>query len=257
MYSFFFSSPPGRNTYIYSTAASDTIFQGQTYRKVFHGTSYYGAYRVDSLDQVWFLNYNDSSACLLYDFGMAIGDSLSFGSMFANNHFGGKLLSVSSGNPVKYEMALFHPAFPSDTIHDTWVWGAGSLIHPFDPMWMYNVSDWTTELICSYQNGAEYYLNPPPYLIFGSCYGSWSPVGLEAPAEKIQLFPNPARNKIKVRHASPGMRWVIYDNLGNSRRWGNIQSIEEELDLSGLQPGFYILSLQFKGIITAHKFVLE
>ena len=64
----------------------------------------------------------------------------------------------------------------------------------------------------------------------------------------IEIYPNPANDAVTVRHADlSGAEILVHDQLGRRVLKLKAASHTAGLDVSGLQPGLYTLSIQFAG----------
>ncbi|MDZ7743252.1 MAG: alpha/beta hydrolase-fold protein [Bacteroidota bacterium] len=74
--------------------------------------------------------------------------------------------------------------------------------------------------------------------------------------KQLLVFPNPVRNHLRL-HADPRLRKgvvEIFDAPGNLIMKTNV-NLKERIDVSGLRPGIYILSLQTDEHVSAGRFV--
>jgi hypothetical protein len=84
----------------------------------------------------------------------------------------------------------------------------------------------------------------------------------ETPGSKSNLvvYPNPAHQELSIRSDRnlDGMTYTISDILGHSVQTGKLDAYQTKIDLSGVQPGFYLLNaIDVKGNQFVAKFLVE
>lgn len=81
--------------------------------------------------------------------------------------------------------------------------------------------------------------------------------------EDLSVFPNPATNSITVKASSTGVEsldLVIYNAMGQkllSRRINGVGAVNEQIDLSALQPGLYLVGLSSGSRTSFQKLVIQ
>lgn len=78
-----------------------------------------------------------------------------------------------------------------------------------------------------------------------------------ANAPLVWLYPNPANDILLVKSESTMQRFVIHDMKGRQVFQKEVQTQEAKLDLSQMDRGVYILSIQQGSTITQHKVRVE
>ncbi|MCF8253781.1 MAG: T9SS type A sorting domain-containing protein [Bacteroidia bacterium] len=76
----------------------------------------------------------------------------------------------------------------------------------------------------------------------------------------LVVYPNPAHQELFIRSDRnlDGMSYSIYDILGNSVQTGKLDAYQTNIDLTGIQPGFYLLNaIDVKGNQFVAKFLVE
>ena len=74
----------------------------------------------------------------------------------------------------------------------------------------------------------------------------------------MTIYPNPARNSVTLKtDASKADKAVLYDSLGRKVRSYKVSDNKQELDLSKLPAGNYILVLHKKGITVARQMITK
>jgi len=70
--------------------------------------------------------------------------------------------------------------------------------------------------------------------------------------ESVRLYPNPVGESLKVEGIQGGTQARIYSSDGRLQQHHMLESVLEEIDVSELPAGFYILKLE-KGQASARK----
>lgn len=65
----------------------------------------------------------------------------------------------------------------------------------------------------------------------------------------ISVYPNPARNKLTITGSQKGKNFLIVNQLGQLQKQGTIQSVFEEIDISDLAKGIFILQVDNENIL--------
>ena len=74
----------------------------------------------------------------------------------------------------------------------------------------------------------------------------------------ISLYPNPANSKLNVQSLKDIKGEIIVsDMLGKEKLHSRINGQKEEMDITGLNSGMYILTIQGNGYTSVQKFVKE
>jgi hypothetical protein len=78
--------------------------------------------------------------------------------------------------------------------------------------------------------------------------------------QKWVLFPNPAKNKLKIQFENFSMdayQLRFYNMIGNEVTSYTVEGYNREIDVSGLSPALYIVTLQdqYKKVIGYRKVV--
>jgi hypothetical protein len=92
-------------------------------------------------------------------------------------------------------------------------------------------------------NGANYFRIRTKDIMSDSNYGPVVKVLVTCKEPLIQAFPNPAQDYLKVRGVSNGNTIQLSNMFGKVMRNQSASSTEADLDLNGLQPGIYVLTV--------------
>lgn len=77
------------------------------------------------------------------------------------------------------------------------------------------------------------------------------------PRSDVKLFPNPTKNKITICYTSNEniLSYNIYDISGQKNQSGTY--IKNEIDVSKLKSGLYIIELEFENSREIKKIIIE
>lgn len=259
-----------QRTYYTYYISGDTTLNNLVYHKLFvkyydlNFSSLVGAYRKDSL-KVYYVDFSyfggleygmdcDSSECLLYDFGMQVGDSIFQVTLDSVDHYLTvteiDTISVNGENLKRWHLSS--RIDPNTNWFDmVWIEGVGSLLPFFN---YYPVFESGTQLLCFYMGSVFFQVTS---LSFSDCLQ----LGTEEfkSFNKIELFPNPANNEVNIRFFSSysGEKEImLYDNLGRLLNSLNSDKSEVKIDLSGNQNGFYFLKVITSEQSEVFKFIV-
>lgn len=230
------------NTVSYSIRiGEDTVINNTTYSKVFETrdslsenwylTSSY--LRQDSAKRVFIVQF-DGDEVLLYDFSLEINDTFlaeGFCTMIVND-----IDSVILNNgEVRKRLKLSIMDFP-DWGEEYWIDGIGSnygLLSHFE----FCATDYAEGLLCFYSNSELLYPDSP-----FSCFITPTK---EAEPGNLKVYPNPVQDILFIeKNESTFKEYIIYDITGKVILNGTIENINEGINLSNIQRGFYVLLLR-------------
>ncbi len=236
----------------------DTLINDLEYKKVLqaddllHSDWYENGYiREDAANQkVYLYDKYSNEDMLLYDFRLEPGDSILTGD--------GE--SYAKAESVIYETfgnsndTLKQIYFDSGSV---WIEGIGSLWGVLEGLNAFYMLGEITELVCYYENGVLVYHNPD----FETCFPDSTTVSVSMFGNKkdIEIFPNPARDKITIN--TPGSRILeveIYDLTGTCLyRNVNINSNRIDLETAKLPKGMYVLKVRDERDTISRKIVIQ
>ena len=90
-------------------------------------------------------------------------------------------------------------------------------------------------------NGANYFRLRTHDILSDSNYGKVVRVLVKCDERPIEVFPNPAQDYLKIMGATAGENVQVSNMFGKILQARNLTSDDETLDLTGLQPGIYVL----------------
>ncbi|MDQ3048852.1 MAG: T9SS type A sorting domain-containing protein [Bacteroidota bacterium] len=248
------------SNYYMQFISGDTILSGQTYHKLLEtresshsvaggGTTttsfsngYIGAYREDTLKRIYFFPNNDTIESLLFDFGLALGDTLSWS--YNNPAFWGTINWISSIDSVlcgsQYHKRFNISADTTDPLENNYVsiiegigstFGLFGLLRPPGEM--------SHTLYCFVERDTMKY----SYSSFmTSCDEIVIGVSENTEMKQIVLFPNPSDGIIYLKTTFSGETFIrVSDVLGKTAYAENVFDYESTIDLSHLSPGVYFL----------------
>jgi hypothetical protein len=236
-----------KSTTKYCTSAQDTLINTQEYLQLFNcsaAINYRGALRVAG--QKWYFVAKDSTAeMLLYDFGLALGDTLKnpfFTETARYNSFGWPLVVTLVDTITVFGANYKRIQFDYNL---SWVEGVGS---PRGLLWdnFANISSFQQALEC---------FNQADSLQFSAATASYQPDSLNtacplnlpiAPGkrvvEKLQVYPNPAKDHLWLEWGAFSGSYAVEILTLDGRVLSTalLTQAKSRLELN-LQPGLYVL----------------
>lgn len=229
----------------------DTIISNQTYKKVYKSEEeipvnwgYEGGIREEE-QKVWYLLRYQSEETLIYDFTLNIGDTvtiLGWEPMVVDS------ISYININGEDRKQIYFAPLI---YFMEHWIEGIGSnfgILQSGSSL----VVGWYTRFLCMSEDGELIYMNPN----YSSCYLVSTNIE-EFQISRIQVYPNPTRDKIIIENSeNVNIESISLIDL-NGRVLLNFEKYIKEIDLSGFSKGIYLLKLTYGNEIIIKKIVIE
>lgn len=237
----------------------DTTINNLIYKRIlrandsFHSEWYSNGFiREDTVAQkVYLFNSYTESDQLLYDFSLENGDSI----------------LVRDGYYVKVDTILYEPFGNSkDTVKQIcfnkgcthrWIKGIGSTRGVLNGLNTIMTVGAYYNLVCYYENDKLIYHNSQ----FDTCFPDSTTVSISMfdDKKKIEIFPNPAKNKITIYSQSGKISEVkIYDLTGTCLYQNlNINSNRIDLKTDNFSKGMYILKVKDEQDENSHKIIIQ
>ncbi len=267
----YFFQPGWHDTYTLTIDGSDTLYQGEVYKKIMmtehlhHGvafdsiypTRFLGGLREEGKRIFIFQSWAsvDTTAHLIYDFNYTnVGDTIYTSSLFgpASTMFPHVLTGIDSiliGSTYHKRLFLQDPGSPWLT--EEWIEGVGSTWGlPFATVW--SITDNSYDLTCFYRDGHLQYGNPspsfgycqPPYPTF-ACDSVLNSTSWLLPAQgNLRLFPNPTTDQVTLEwdgDLQSGTLVQIYSMIGQLLYSRDLMGNRIELQLGRLENGQYLV----------------
>ena len=197
---------------------------------------YFGGNREDSLKRIYFRKATDTTEIVLYDFGLAVGDTFCFRSQpcGTNCHPVVAIDSIQVGNSYRKQ---FHFSFNGQ--EEKWIEGIGSIHETWDGSWCFagNI-EWT--LNCFKEKQIPLY-GPCNYPVFVE----------ESKAQcKVTSVHNPANRLVEINLQSCKVDYTnlvvsIFDGLGKlvKEQSASPSSVLIPISTQDLLPGIYFVRL--------------
>ncbi len=218
--------------------SGDTMLSGQLYNKMYWADdefplnwTFWGGIREEN-EKVWHIGINPYPERLIYDFSLSVGDTIWL------NEYDPMIVDSIEYKPINNEnrkhIFFSYPGYSSIT--EIWIEGIGSN-RGFMQSGSATYIGGRSWFLCKKENGEIIYMNPN----FTSCFLTTEIV--ERSNTLIQINPNPALDKIRIsKNDKIQIKSVfLMDLQGNRIREFNKN--ENELDLTGIPQGFYLLRL--------------
>jgi hypothetical protein len=237
-------NPPFDNYYSTVTykLSGDTTFNSLTYKKTYSSWEeipenwiLYGFMREDTDKQVWLKTEFATQESLMYDFSVAVADSVLVGQQAPVNLLVDSITTVTINGTERYKYWL--SGIEDMDYHESWIEGIGS-----DKGIVWSGSAGLTggwyELLCLSNNGEQIFMNPA----YDFCYLSTVKID-ENITESIHIYPIPTSNSLKFNNIN-NVEIVSISILDFSgRKIKEFRPNSEVLDISSLTSGIYFLKM--------------
>lgn len=281
----YFFSPGWYDHYRLETDGSDTVYQGETYRKIYitshlyhppfdsvYPAEFFGGMREVNKQIFIFQKWGsvDTTAHLVYDFtNTAVGDTIYTSPLYgSSSDFTGKVVTATDtvllGSTYHKRLLLQDPNSGMDV--EYWTEGMGSSWGlPFASFW--GATDNSYELLCFYDGVELEYSNPSPS--YSYCTQPFpvltceSVAGISAePTNElaVELYPIPANDLLYLKTAAPekGVLTVsIFDNTGKCVKTVQSSSGIMEISTVDLANGVYLAEIRSKELIAKRKLLIR
>lgn len=220
---------------------NDTIIDGLSYLKVGTKSSpsdpefvFNNSFmREDSTKKV-FLKQGSGDEFLLYDFGLELGDSITFSSYCSL-----MVVAIDSVQLNNGEMRKRYEFEGIDTPYTTtyWIEGIGSDLGLLTHFFNFCLFDVPAQLLCFYENEELLYPNDPP-----SCF--LTQVNDLPDDLKVDIYPNPFEDHITIDDPDFIFKSVqIFNSVGQLLVTKTLNSSFNKISLHELEIGIYYLNL--------------
>ena len=240
----------------------DTLVDGELYKKVlrklssetqyWHGSleyDLYGIIKEEESGKVFYKPKEQEIEYLLYDFGMNVNDTaVMYWCQNPNCEVHVRIDSIATQHIAGAERRVFYVSSKDmfgDEWHwlNTWVEGIGAMEGLLYSCHIVNAGGITLhELLCYHEDGELVWQNPT----YNTCIIDPEGVQDNTEASGLQVYPNPARDRVVIEGIEPVEVKVFYA-LGQLLK----ESKENVIDLSAQEAGIYILKVTTpSGVVT-------
>lgn len=242
--------PAGNNYATYFTKfEGDTIIDGYSYKKIWRcdeedliNWSTDGFIRENEDHQV-FLKPPDYIEGLIYDFGVSPGDSVEALNVYLNSsnilHFVvTEVDSVLLLDGYRKRVTLYEYINQKEEV---WIEGVGSYFGILNSCNdAYGIACGGFSALCYKENGSLVYQEP----VYATCFYSVT-VGLSSvKQERLQVYPNPAKNFVSITFPNNSGRWVeVWDFSGKIIEKNLFFEKNILLNLQEVDNGMYIIKV--------------
>jgi len=229
----------------------DTIISNQTYKKVYKSEEeipinweYEGCIREEE-QKVWYFPQYGNEETLIYDFTLNIGDTVTI--------LGWEPMVVDSISQIEINGEDRKQIYLSiwGQFIEHWIEGIGSNFGILQSGTSLAVG-WYTRFLCMSEDGELIYMNPN----YSSCYLINTKIE-EIHYSRIQVYPNPTKDKINIKNSENVKIESISIIDLNGHNLLEFENDINELDLSGFSKGIYLLKLIYGNEIIIKKIVIE
>ena len=240
----------------------DTLVDGELYKKVlrklssetqyWHGSleyDLYGIIKEEESGKVFYKPKEQEIEYLLYDFGMNVNDTaVMYWCQNPNCEVHVRIDSIATQHIAGAERRVFYVSSKDmfgDEWHwlNTWVEGIGAMEGLLYSCHIVNAGGITLhELLCYHEDGELVWQNPT----YNTCIIDPEGVQDNTEASGLQVYPNPARDRVVIEGIEP-VEVKVFNALGQLLK----ESKENVIDLSAQEAGIYILKVTTpSGVVT-------
>lgn len=223
----------------------DTTISGQNYKKVYKSGEYEGGIREEE-QKVWYFSKYYDEETQIYDFTLEVGDTM-------NIYYDWMVVDSISSIEINGEdrKHMYFSCYGQGGLLEHWIEGIGSNFGVLQSGGCFVVG-YKTIFLCMSEDGELIYMNPN----YSSCYFNNTEI-VELHNPKIQVYPNPTKDKINIKKSENVKieTITIIDIIG--KKLLEFDKDRNELDLSGLSSGIYLLKLTFGNDIIIKKIIID
>ena len=235
--------------------SGDTLIDGELYKKVlrklssetqyWHGSMEYDLYGIikeEESGKVFYKPKEQEVEYLLYDFGMNVNDTaVMYWCQNPNCEVHVRIDSIATQHIAGAERRVFYVSSKDmfgDEWHwlNTWVEGIGAMEGLLYSCHIVNAGGITLhELLCYHEDGELVWQNST----YNTCLIDPLSIQDNTEASGLQVYPNPAKDRVVIE----GMEAVEVKVCNTSGQMVKTVRGTNEIDLSGLVEGFYLLRI--------------
>ena len=239
--------------------AQDTVINGVEYHKLLRSTDgeepwiFNGALiREDSSQKVFYRN--GSSEELIYDFNLAINDTVFFEFEIpqCENMIVEAIDSIALNDESVRKRLTIRINYGNDFFGtDYWIAGVGST---FFGSFSYIDNcrlELGSRLLCFFEDGDLAYPETPENCVLSNTEETLF-------QNNIQIYPNPVSDQLKIIDVDQQLTsFEIFNLTGKLIKRGTINSTDQTVSLENIRPGMYLLSLRTKAGTKLVKKILK
>ena len=234
----------------------DTVINSVTYKKMYSSCEEIPInwnlccfMREDTNRRVWLKDSVEEDEFLMYDFMINEGDSIQVGYGESVYLYVDSINSVTVNGTLRPKYWMSCKVMPD--YRETWIEGVGS---NKGIVWSGSallVGGWTW-LLCMSEDGELIYMNP----YFNSCYLISTDI-IEENSALIQVYPNPAKNKLKIENVKNIKIESISIIDFTGKKIKQFEPKKTHLDISGITSGIYFLKISYEKGEINKKIIIE
>ena len=231
----------------------DTIISEQTYKKVYFSEEetppnweYKGGIREED-EKVWYFPKYGNGETKIYDFTLNVGDTLGYQyqAVMVVDSIAFHEISGVERKHIYFSYIDFSP------YTELWIEGIGSNYGIFSVGSGGSLGGWTW-LLCMSENEDLIYMNPN----YNSCHLISTDIE-ETDNSIIEIYPNPARDKINIKNTeSIKIESISIIDL-KGQKLLEFEKNKTELDLSEISTGIYLLMVTSEKGEIIRKLIVE
>jgi len=238
----------------------DSLLDGKDYKIIWMtydslgiNWSYQGLLREDS-NKVFFIPPGSTEG-LLYDFNLQAGDTTWVKNMFC---FDNEVEVVINGIDTVEYYGKLRKRWLIDYeygMEEYWIEGIGSSLGPLHSKYYMCIVCPTWDLLCFHKGDTLLYSMTPSEI----CYVTSVGIKELIPAESINIFPNPARDKFEVRSVEFEVECVEIYNADGQKIFAeeNVGSKNIAIDVSQFKAGIYLCRIRLDGHVIVRKLIKQ
>lgn len=233
----------------------DTIINTETYKKLYSSNeenptnwNLWRFMREDTNKRVWLKKNAEADECLMYDFSISEGDSIQVGYGEPVYLYVDSITYVTVNGTLRPKHWMSCKVMPD--YRETWIEGIGSNKGIVNSGSAFVVGGWSW-LLCMSEGEELIYMNPN----YNSCYLVTDI--REKNNALIQVYPNPAKNKLKIENIENfRIESISIINL-TGQKIKQFEPKKTHLDISGITSGIYFLKITFEKGEIIKKIIIE
>jgi hypothetical protein len=248
----------------------DTTINGKLYKNVkYYDITAYPAQPLTTMEgfirediltgRVWYFTSMDTAEALIMDLSLTVGDSFFVGGVWNSNvgyHFVDSVWINAGKKYIRVDVEINPNTGGNNSEKLTFIEGIGTNIG-IGYQDMYYIHNFPY-LLCSFKDGGTVYQNTHPAFL-GIC--RYSTVGLPntvASSEGIMIYPIPTDNYFQLSFSNHNLQVDRLELLSiNGKNVRSFEKNETTLNIEGISPGIYFLSVSTNKGIRIEKVVIR
>ena len=246
----------------------DTLIDNQSYHRLMQSVdtlwtpvdaNYHGALRVE--DEKWFYRKaGGTEDALICDFGLSLGDTVVIDHEWSEGEASLRVelidtLITNGVSRKRLHLNLVDYWGSSSSFHEIWIEGIGSTHGLYFSGYHYYDAGYL--LSCYHEGDTLHYLSQTSLEYSGECYVTTSVENIEQ--ADFRLYPNPSDGlfTVEIGDWSGNSSLEVLNMLGETVAQRSTLGAQEQIDVSHLTPGVYMVRVRNRGSERIQRLVLR